>query len=201
MKIYDFVHAPNPKKLRIYLAEKGLSIPMQGIDLTAGENRTAEFLAKNPMGSLPVLELDDGQCLTESLAIIEYLEELYPDPPMIGQTPLERARTRELERLIEMSIFGRIGRIFFHTSPVFKDAKQVPAIAELARDGLPGALGIVDRAIGDNPFAAGDTPSIADCTLYAGLELGGRIGLGIEPAYANLNRWHEGFSRRPSAGA
>jgi glutathione S-transferase len=84
MRIYDFSFTLNPHKLRIYLPEKGLSIPLQRIDLRKGDNLKPAFLAKNPMGALPVLELDDGSCLTESLAIIEYLEELHPDPPMIG---------------------------------------------------------------------------------------------------------------------
>ncbi len=91
MKVYSFRSAPNPTKLRIYLAEKGLEIPIQEVDLAKGEQRSPEFLRKNPSGALPVLELDDGTCLAESLVIIEYLEELHPEPPMIGTTPLERA--------------------------------------------------------------------------------------------------------------
>ncbi len=106
MRIYDFRFAPNPHKLRIYLAEKGISIPLERVDLRKGENLKPEFLAKNPLGALPVLELDDGSCLTESLAIIEYLEELHPDPPMIGIEPLERARVRELERFADTSVLN-----------------------------------------------------------------------------------------------
>ena len=89
MKIYDFVGAPNPKKLRVYLAEKGIRVPFEPVDILAGETRKPEFQKKNPMGGLPVLELDDGTCLNESLAIIEYFEELHPAPPMIGTTPLD----------------------------------------------------------------------------------------------------------------
>src|SRR5262245_65914741 len=93
MKVYDFAGAPNPKKLRVYLAEKGLNVPMEQVDILSGKNRTPEFLAqKNPLGGLPVLELDDGSYLTESLAIMEYFEELHPTPPLLGTTPLERAR-------------------------------------------------------------------------------------------------------------
>src|ERR1051325_12136801 len=102
MKIYDFVGAPNPKKVRVYLAEKGLEIPCVQVNIVTGENRTPEFLKKNPLGGLPVLELDDGSFLSESLAIIEYFEELHPDPPMIGKTPLERARVRPLARIAEL---------------------------------------------------------------------------------------------------
>ena len=95
MKVYDFAGAPNPKKLRVYLAEKGLQIPLESVDILSGQNRTPEFLArKNPLGGLPVLELDDGTCLTESLAIMEYLEELNPTPSLLGTTPLDRACVR-----------------------------------------------------------------------------------------------------------
>src|SRR5437899_12775931 len=108
MKIYDFVGAPNPKKLRVYLAEKGLRIPFEPVNIMTGDNRKPEFLKKNPMGGLPVLELDDGSCLSESLAIMEYLEELHPTPPMLGTTPRERARVRELERIAELGILSAV---------------------------------------------------------------------------------------------
>src|SRR5204862_1451009 len=119
MKIYDFVGAPNPKKLRVYLAEKGLQIPCVPVNIVTGENRSPEFLKKNPLGGLPVLELDDGSHLTESLAIIQYLEELNPNPPMIGTTPLERARVRELERICELGVFPSVGPVFQNTHAFF----------------------------------------------------------------------------------
>lgn len=201
MRIFDFPFAPNPQKLRIYLAEKGLSIPLQRIDLLKGEHRTPEFLKKNPMGSLPVLELDDGSFLTESLAIIEYLEEIHPEPPMIGTDPLERARVRERERFAEMSILSRTARIFFNTSPVFAKQRQVPEAAAVAREGLPKALRIMDAMIGDHPFVAGERPTIADCTLFAALEHGKRADVSIDDTYRNMTRWYASFSRRPSVKA
>src|SRR5881628_3685354 len=117
MKIYDFVGAPNPKKLRIYLAEKGINLPIEPVNIVTGENRTPEFLKRNPLGGLPVLELDDGSHLTESLAIIEYLEELHPEPPLIGRTPRERARVRELERIVELGVMNSVGTYFQNTHP------------------------------------------------------------------------------------
>ena len=201
MRIYDFTFAPNPRKLRVYLAEKGLSIPFAQVNLVEGEHRRPEFLAKNPMGSLPVLEFDDGSCLTESLAIIEYFEELHPDPPMIGTTPLERARVRELERMAETSIFNRIARVFFNTSPVFAGTHQVPEAAEQALAGLPNALRIMDDAIGERPFVAGPNPTIADCTLFAAFEHAKLANVEMDPAYRNLARWYEDFRKRPSAKA
>jgi len=201
MRIYDFHFAPNPRKLRVYLAEKGLSIPLVQVDITKGEQRNPEFLKKNPMGSLPVLELHDGSCLTESLAIMEFLEELHPEPPMIGTKPLERARVRELERLAEASIFNRIARVFFNKSPVFAGSHQVPEAAEQALEGLPNALRVMDEAVGDRPFVAGETPTIADCTLFAAFEHAKLAEVTIDTAYKNLTRWYTDFRQRPSAKA
>lgn len=199
MRIYDFPFAPNPRKLRVFLAEKGISIPMVTVDLTRGETRSPAFLARNPMGSLPVLELDDGTYLTESLAIIEYFDELHPDPPMIGTDPLERARVRELERLAETSIFNRIARIFFNTSSVFASMRQVPEAAEQAREGLPRALRIMDDRVGSSAFVAGPRPTIADCTLFAAFEHAKLAEVEIPAEYENLTRWYAAFSQRPSA--
>ena len=130
MKIYDFVGAPNPKKLRVYLAEKGITIPCEQVNIVSGENRQPPFLKKNPLGGLPVLELDDGTCLTESLAIMQYLEELHPTPPMIGTTPLERARVREMERIVEFGVMSRVATVFQNTHPFMANRlKQSPDAA------------------------------------------------------------------------
>src|SRR5262245_39217671 len=119
MKLYMFPLAPNPRRVVVYLKEKGIELSFVSIDVTKGENRTPEFLAKNPSGALPVLELDDGTVLTESLAIVEYLEELHPNKPMIGTTPLERARVRELERICELGVLAGTAAVFQNTSPFF----------------------------------------------------------------------------------
>ena len=203
MKLHDFPLAPNPRKLRVYLAEKGIEIPRIMVNLVAGEQNTPEFRAKNPMGGLPVLELDDGSCLRESLAIIEYLEELHPDPPMIGATPLERARVREMERICEAGVLNNVGTVFQNTSPFFAGRlKQSADAADNARSRIAGALKVVDRKIATRPFLCGDRPTIADCTLYAALTFaafgGNAIDLGALP---NLARWYETFTQRPSAQA
>jgi glutathione S-transferase len=202
MKIYDFVGAPNPKKLRVYLAEKGIQVPFESVNIIAGDNRKPEFLKKNPMGGLPVLELDDGTCLSESLSIIEYFEEQHPNPPMIGTTPQERARVRALERICELNVLARIATIFQHTSPLFAGRlKQVPEAAESARGLLEGSLAVLDAKIGSHPFVAGDKPSIADCTLCAALGFAEFAQIPIDAKYANLHRWYEDFKKRPSAAA
>ncbi len=202
MKIYDFVGAPNPRKLRIYLAEKGISVPTEQVNIVTGENRSPEFLKKNPLGGLPVLELDDGSYLTESLAIIEYFEELHPNPPMIGTTPLERARVRECERIAEIGVMQRVGIIFQNTHPFMAGRiKQSADAAETARAQLGAALAVLDAKIGSNPFVAGTRLSIADCTLFAALGFADFAQVQIDPSRANVARWREAFAQRPSAQA
>jgi glutathione S-transferase len=202
MKVYDFVGAPNPKKLRVYLAEKGLSLPMEQVNIVSGDNRKPEFLQKNPSAGLPVLELDDGTHLPESLAIIEYLEELHPDPPMIGRSALERARVRSLERIAELGVLSRIAAIFQNTHPFMAGRiKQSADAADNARNMLAGALKVLDAEIGRRPFVAGERPTIADCTLLAALEFGEFAGVPLDPAHANVTRWYAAFKERPSAQA
>ena len=202
MKLYDFVGAPNPKRVRVYLAEKGLEVPTEQVNILSGDNRKPEFLAKNPMGGLPVLQLDDGTYLSESLAIIEYLEDLNPTPPMIGTTPAERGRVRSLERIAELSILGRVAQIFQNSHPFFAGRiKQSPDAAENGRNMLKGALRILDKMVGKGPFVAGARPSIADCTLYAAFDFAQFAGVPIDPECDNLQKWYAAFKERPSAQA
>ncbi|MFN8546065.1 MAG: glutathione S-transferase family protein [Candidatus Binatia bacterium] len=202
MKLFDFSGAPNPKKVRVYLAEKGLTIPLEPVNLMSGQTRTPEFLAKNPLGGLPVLELDDGTYLTESLTIIEYLEELHPTPPMIGTTPLERARVREAERICELGVLNNVGAIFQNTHPFMAGRlKQSADAADTARTRLAAALGVIDGRIGDRPFVAGERPTIADCTLLATLDFAEFAGIPLDPAFRHVGRWLKAFRERPSARA
>jgi glutathione S-transferase len=141
MKVYDFAGATNPKKLRVYLSEKGLDVPFESVDILSGQNRTPEFLKKNPLGGLPVLELDDGSHLSESLAIMEYFEELHPTPSMLGKTPLERARVREAERICEIGVLSQVGAIFQNTHPFF--AQRV----KQAHDGAESACSVMQNSL------------------------------------------------------
>ncbi len=200
MKLYVFPMAPNPRRLLVYLGEKGLQIPREEVDIMSQKNRTPEFLKKNPLGGLPVLELDDGSHLTESLAIMEYLEELHPKPPMLGTTPLERARVRELERIAELGVLSSVGTIFQNTSPFFAGrVKQSADAAENARTRLGVNLKVLDARIGGGPFVAGERPSIADCTLLAALDFANFAGVPLDTANKNVVRWYAGFKERPSA--
>jgi glutathione S-transferase len=200
MKLYDFPFAPNPRKLRIYLAEKGIEIPRVTINIVNGEQNQPAFLAKNPMGTLPALELDDGSVLTESLAIIHYFEELYPEPPMIGTTPLERAHVRRLEQIAYGNVLGPVARLFHATRALLPGAKPNPALADAARAALPRPLGVLNDEVGERPFVAGERPSIADCTLFAAFKLAEMAEIDLAPG-ANLARWFAAFSQRPSAEA
>ena len=198
MKLYDSGLAPNPKKVRVFLAEKGLSIPLEPVDILAGGARSPEYLKINPIGGVPLLQLDDGSYLGESLAIMEYLDELHPTPPMIGTTPIERARTREIERWCELGVLNSIAQIFQHTSPMFASRlKQSPDAAANARTRLEGTLKVLDARIGGNAFVAGKRPSIADCTLLAAFGLAAFAQVEIDPAFANVVRWHTEFQERP----
>jgi glutathione S-transferase len=118
MKIYDFTLAPNPRRLRMFVAEKGLKIPYEQVDLMAGKNRTPQFLAKNPAGGLPVLELDDGAYLAESVAICRYLEALHPEPNLMGKNAREHAEIEMWSRRMELNLFGPVGRAFQHPSVI-----------------------------------------------------------------------------------
>jgi glutathione S-transferase len=149
-----------------------------------------------------VLQLDDGSHLSESLAIMEYLEELHPEPPLIGKNPRERARVRELERICDLTVLGGIGAYFQNTHPFMAGRfKQSPDAAENARTRITTGLKMLDAAIGKNPFVAGPRPTIADCTLYAALEFAKFAEAPIDQGCSNVARWFESFQKRPSANA
>jgi glutathione S-transferase len=206
MRLFSSI-GPNPKRVRVYLAEKGLEVPVEHVDIFAGENRTPGFLARNPLGRLPVLELDDGTFLPESLAIVEYLEELHPDPPLIGRTPAERARVRALERAAEMGVLHRVGTIYIHgssartASAAALGARPSPEAVDYARSYLRATLAYLDGAIGDGPFVAGPRPTIADCTLYAALEMAKLLEIDPGAGFPAVDRWFGRFAARPSASA
>jgi glutathione S-transferase len=206
VKLYFFPIAPNPTKVRLYIAEKRaaggtLDLTEELVDLPKGEHKTAEHLARNPLGRLPVLELDDGSYLTESLPIIEYLEEVSPEPPMIGRTALERARVREIERIADLGVLIAAARVVHATkSPL--GWPPAPEVAATFRRVLPDACKLLDDRLSDGrPFVAGDRATIADCTLAAGLQFARFGGVEIDAAFTNLLRWDAAYRSREPAKA
>jgi glutathione S-transferase len=206
VKIYVFPVAPNPTKVRLYLAEKAqagarIECPEIMVNIAKGEQNEPAHLARNPLGRLPVLELDDGSFLTESLIIIEYLEELYPDPPMIGMSPLERARVREAERICETGVLGPVAQIVHATnSPLGRPPS--PEIAGHFRKVLQRSLGLLEPRLADGrKFVAGNRVSVADCTLQAALQFARFREVEIDTAFEALHRWDSAYRERPAAQA
>jgi glutathione S-transferase len=206
MKLYVFRVAPNPTRVRLYLAEKEaagtrIDVDEVTVSLLAGEQKRPEHLARNPLGKLPVLELEDGSFLTESLAIIEYLEECYPEPTMIGGDPRERGRVRELERLAEQGVLHPVANII-HTTNSPLGLPPCPEMAARFREVLPDALGVLDSRLADGrPFVAGDRPTIADCTLQAAFQFARFGKVEIDPAFEHLARWDHFYRSRDPARA
>jgi glutathione S-transferase len=203
MKIYDFALAPNPRRLRIFVAEKGLKIPVEQVDIFTGKNRTPEMLAKNPAGGLPVLELDDGSHLAESVAICRYIEGLHPEPNLMGTNNREQAEIEMWNRRVELGLFSAAGRAFQHTNELFKARlKQMPEYGETQRDATKQQLQWLDAQIGNKPFVAGDRFTIADITAEVAVDFAAQAaGVPLDPALKNLTRWHQSVSSRPSAKA
>jgi glutathione S-transferase len=203
MKIYDFTLAPNPRRLRIFVAEKGLNIPYEQVDIFTGKNRTPEMLAKNPAGGLPVLELDDGSHLAESVAICRYLESQHPEPNLMGKDAREQATIEMWNRRIELNLFAAVGRAFQHTAELFKTRlRQFPEYGAEQLKGAEQQLQWLDPLIGDRNFIAGNRFTIADITALAATEFGMQtVGLKIDPSLKNVTRWYQAVSSRPSAKA
>ncbi len=204
MKIYDFALAPNPRRLRIFVAEKGLKIPTEQVDIFSGQNRTPEMLAKNPAGGLPVMELDDGTHLAESVAICRYLESLHPEPNLMGKNSREQAEIEMWNRRVELGLFAAAGRAFQHTNELFKGRlKQFPEYGETQREAIRQQLQWLDAQIGNKPFIAGDRFTIADITAEVAVDFAAQMagvasGPGAEESRAMAS---VGIEIAPSAKA
>jgi glutathione S-transferase len=203
MKIYNSSLAPNPRRLRIFVAEKGLKIPIEEVDIFTGKNRTPEMLAKNPAGGLPFVELDDGSHLAESVAICRYLEGLHPEPNLMGKDNREQAFIEMWNRRMELNLFAVASRAFQHTNELFKARiKQFPEYGETQRETVKQQLQWLDAQIGNKPFIAGDRFTIAEITALVAVDFAAQAaGVSADPALKNLARWHQSVSSRPSANA
>ncbi len=202
MKLYNLPPAPNPRRVRIFLAEKGVEVPTVDLDITKNEHRTPEFLAINPLAALPVLELDDGTVISESIAICRYFEELHPQPPMFGRSALERAQVEMWTRRIELGLMRAITDHFVHGNDFWKGRReQVPEYAELARTRALASMEWLDGELAERAFIAGSDYTVADITAQCALLLGKNTGLPIPPERMSLTRWWASVTSRPTARA
>jgi len=207
MKLYDNEFAPSPRRVRMFIAEKdlagrGVNVERIPIDIAADETRGDAFRAINPLGEVPVLELDDGTRLRESLAICRYLEDRYPEPCLLGSSPLERARIEAATLELMFRVYVPTTHAFRHTHRFWQG--RVTQIAEygiLARDQVLTEWQRIDQLLADRPFMAGDTFSYADIVAFTTLEFGKPSGIRLQPKQADLGRWHAAIAARPSAKA
>jgi len=202
MKLYDSTLAPNPRRVRVFLAEKGITVPSVQVDIGKAENREAAFLAKNPLGGVPILELDDGTVISESVAICRYFEETQPNPPLMGTDAKDRAIVEMWSRRTELEVARPIMQTFQNTHAFFKGRiPQVPEYGEVCRAHATKRLEWIDAELAKREFIAGPRYTIADITLLIGIDFGRVVKIGIQPEQKNLARWYEAVSSRPSAKA
>jgi len=203
MKLFDGGKAPNPRRVRVFLAEKGISVPLVPVDMGALEHKGENVTARNPLQRLPVLELDDGTVLTESIAICRYFEELYPEPALFGTTALEKALVEMWQRRVELNLLMCVAQAFRHVHPAMK-GWEVPQIAEWGEANKPKAvefLRILDRELAGREFIAGDEYSIADITGMIAVDFMKPARIAIPEEFANVRRWYAALKARPSAEA
>jgi glutathione S-transferase len=204
MKLYVSKYAPNPRRVSIFAAEKGIALETVVVDLFNGEIKTPEFLAKNPMGRVPVLELDDGRTLTETRAICTYLEGLQPQPNLMGEGFEERAFIEMTDRQMELHLFLQIANCVRHTHPALAPLEQ-PQFADYGKSQGEKMLETarwLDGVLARQPYVAGERYTIADITAFCGLEFArGMLKFNAgEAGLANLQAWRDRIAARPTVG-
>lgn len=203
MKLFDGGRAPNPRRVRVFLAEKGIEVPLEPVDMAAMGHKSDELTQRNPLQRLPVLELDDGTILTETVAICRYFEELHPEPALFGTGALERAKVEMWQRRMEFNLFGAVAAAFRHLHPAMKEW-EVPQVAEWGEANKPKAIEFVrllDKELASREFAAGDRFSIADITGMIAIDFMKPTRIALPEDCTNVQRWYKAVSARPSAGA
>jgi glutathione S-transferase len=195
--------APNPRRVRIFAAEKGIKLPSQTVSIIAREQKSPEFMALNPRGQTPVLQLDDGTVVAESVAICRYLEGVHPEPPLFGCDPREQALIEMWIRRVEMVLMPPVGAVWVHTHPL---TAQLPIqrfadYGEAQRPRVQDAFEMCNNALAETPFIAGETFSMADIVLLTSVDFAGFIGIPFPEELRYLDDWHRRVTARPSARA
>ena len=202
MILHDLAAGMSPRRVRIFLAEKGISIERREVDAAGGANATPDFLRLNPLGKLPVLELDDGTAIAESLAICRYLEALNPDPPLMGRTPREVADIEMWTLRMDHELSQIIALAFVHSSDFYRGRiEQIPEVASWARGRTLQTMAWLDGELADRSHIAGDGYTLADIVAQCAFVLGKAVGLRIAPDMTNLSRWFTEVTARPTARA
>lgn len=202
MILHDLAPGMHPRRVRIFLAEKGVTIERREVDAAGGANSSADFRKLNPLGKLPVLELDDGSTITESLAICRYLESVYPEPPLMGRSPRETALIDMWTLRMEYELSRPIAEVFQHSGEFYRTRiKQVPEIADWSRARVLGTMAWLDAELSQRAFIAGDRYSMADIVAQCAFVLGKATGQRIPAEMANLSRWFADVAVRPTARA
>lgn len=203
MKLYDGGKAPNPRRVRIFLAEKGIEVPLVPVDMGALEHRSDTVTSRNPLQRLPVLELDDGTILTESVAICRYFEELHPKPALMGEGALGKAQVEMWQRRMELNLMFPVAQAFRHIHPAMKEW-EVPQIAAWGEANKPKALAfleLLDGELAAREFAAGDAYSIADITGLIAIDFMKPARIVVPDELSHVRRWYAAVKARPSAEA
>jgi glutathione S-transferase len=203
MKFYDGGRAANPRRVRIFLAEKGISVPTEQVDIGTLQHRGEAFSAINPMQRLPALVLDDGTVIAESIAICRYFEALQPDPPLFGRGALDTASVEMWNRRVEFHLFLPVTTVFQHLHPYMKALvdPQVPEWGEANKPRIGDFLKFLDGELESRPYVAGKEFTVADITALVAVDFMKVSKLAVPDGLANFARWREAVSGRPSAKA
>jgi glutathione S-transferase len=203
MKLFDGGRAPNPRRVRIFLAEKGIAMPLVPVDMGAMEHRGGDVAARNPLHRLPVLELDDGTVLCESVAICRYFEEIQPEPALFGRGALGKAQVEMWQRRLELNLLLPVGFAFRHIHPAMREweVPQLPEWGEANKPKVLDFLVLLDAELALREFAAGDAFSIADITGLVAIDFMKPARIAVPEELTNVIRWHRALAARPSAAA
>jgi glutathione S-transferase len=203
MKLYDGGRAPNPRRVKVFLAEKGITVLTEQVDLGKMAHKSPAYTAVNPLQRVPALELDDGTVISESIAICRYFERLHPEPPLFGTDAKSMAVVEMWERRLEFHLLGPVSHIFRNSHPAMKDMEvpQVPAWAEANKPRVADFLALLDRELKDRRYIAGDRYTVADITGMIAVDFMKPAKLAMPETLVHLKRWHEDVSARPSAKA